>query len=656
MAIIKSGLYQLTALLDLTQEFTQQISCKFILPQAYNGQDVVYIADELSIAEGVLYANLISATPEEFIVDENITLPFNRNMTDSDGVFIDEAAQNLYVLEDTEVSDTFNTWISANAECKSVIRKGTYKFNDIIERPSVDILSANFTTSGVLISGSRHQFSWASLRIVVDDVSDFGDWAVVYTGTVTDSEGSESIELPVYAYPGNWNLANEAVHTAFPEGYGQIITFADDNYVALGSEDLVEWFYRNASSYEIFWIDQAYRNIKITGGTDAQSETLEAFLKLNAAEVSGNVTVIWKNYNGDILQEDLIAVGETPVYNGSTPTKEGTSHYTYVFNGWNPEVGPVMEATVYVAQFEAVVNKYTVTWVNSDGTELLSEEIEYGIVPSYDGTPTKPMTDAEIFTFAGWTPAISAVTQDVTYTATYTSEPRYYTVLWQNEDYTTLLSQQVAYGEIPNYPNDPPTKADSDDSYFTFDGWSPAISTVVGDVVYTAVFKEHLLISYAINLQLIYIDASANSDSIIKASRTANVQLVAREGYTLPSEITVTGADYSYDIITGEINLSNPTSDVTIEARAVRVIDSNILIGKLGKIGAAYFNGKKVDSIWLGNIQVYGLSNVIEGSVELEANEAGGLTYIIVSDEYTITPNEAGGNTYDITVEGSDDI
>ena len=656
MAIIKSGLYQLNELLDLTQEFTQQISFKLIMPQLYNGEDVTYTCDELSVSEGVLYANLISATPEEFLSVANITLPFKGNMTDSNGTVADGNIRNLYVLEDTEVSDTFNTWISANAECKSIIRKGTYKFNDIIERPSVNILPANFRTPDAVISGLRHQFSWASFTIIDDDVADLGEWVVVYTGIVTDGESSESIELPVYAYPGNWNLANEAVHTDLPNGYGQVVTFSDDVYIPLGYEDLVEWFYANASSYETIWVDQAYRNIEITGGTDAQSETLEAFLKLNAAEISGKITVTWKNYNGDILQEDLINVGETPVYNGKTPTKEGTAHYTYIFRGWNPDVGPVTEATVYVAQFEAVVNKYTVTWKNADGTELLSEQVEYGVVPTYNGTPAKPMTDAEIFTFAGWTPAISAVTQDITYIATYTSEPRYYTVLWQNEDYTTLLSQQVAYGEIPNYPNDPPTKADTEDSYFTFDGWSPAISAVASDVVYTAVFREHMLISYAINLQLIYIDASVNSDTIIKASRTAKVKLVAKTGFTLPSEITVTGADYSYDIITGEINLSNPTSDVTIAARAIRILDSNILVGKLGKIGAAYFNGKKVDSIWLGNIQVYGLSNAIEGSVVIEPNEAGGLTYIIVSDEYTIARNEAGGNTYDITVGGADDV
>lgn len=655
MAIIKSGLYQLNELLDLTQEFTQQISFKLIMPQGYNGEDIVYSCDAISLVDDVLYVNIVAVTPEAVVSGSNVTLPANEAIAGADGV-VSEFLRNIYVLEDTEVSDTFNTWISANAECKSVIRKGTYKFNDLIERPSVNILPANFTTPAATISGSTFRFSWASFTVIDDDVSDLGEWVVVYKGTATDNEGSESIEVPVYAYPGNWNLANETVSTDLPNGYGQVVTFADDVYIPLGYEDLVEWFYANASSYETVWVDQAYRNIEITGGTDAQSETLEAFLKLNAAEISGKITVTWKNYNGDILQEDLINVGETPVYNGNIPTKEGTPHYTYTFKGWNLEIGPVEEATVYVAQFEATVNKYTVTWKNADGTELLSEQVEYGVVPIYNGTPAKPMTDAEIFTFAGWTPAISAVTQDITYIATYTSEPRYYTVLWQNEDYTTLLSQQVAYGEIPNYPNDPPTKADTEDSYFTFDGWSPAISAVASDVVYTAVFREHMLISYAINFQLIYIDASANSDTIIKASRTAKVKLIAKSGFTLPSEITVTGADYSYDIITGEISLSNPTSDVTIAARAIRILDSNILVGKLGKIGAAYFNGKKVDSIWLGNIQVYGLSNAIEGSVVIEPNEAGGLTYIIVSDEYTIARNEAGGNTYDITVGGADDV
>lgn len=220
---------------------------------------------------------------------------------------------------------------------------------------------------------------------------------------------------------------------------------------------------------------------------------------------------------GKIIYEEQIAYGETPVYHGDPQTKAATAQYTYAFSGWmnydTKEFGlkPVTANARYQAQFEATLRKYTVTWKNADGTVLETDEnVAYGTTPKYDGsTPTKASTAQYAYTFNAWSPAVSAVTGDVTYTATFTETVRTYTVTWQNADGTVLdTDNDVAYGTPPSYDGDTPTK-DNDDQYsYTFAGWSTdgtnlidPLPNVTGNVTYTAVFaKQELKPKHSITL------------------------------------------------------------------------------------------------------------------------------------------------------------
>ncbi|MCH5182947.1 MAG: phosphodiester glycosidase family protein, partial [Oscillospiraceae bacterium] len=232
-----------------------------------------------------------------------------------------------------------------------------------------------------------------------------------------------------------------------------------------------------------------------------------AYWTPNLSEVTGNVTykavysrvsnghtVIWKNWNGDILEMDEdVPVGEMPEYNGKTPTRPATAQYTYTFAGWDKELAPVTEDVIYTATFKATVNTYTVKWVNEDGTVLETDEnVPYGEMPQYDGfAPTKEGNAQYTYTFKGWDKDLAPVTGDVTYTATYTETVNVYTVTWVDEDGSVLkIDRNVPYGTRPVYTGAMPTKEGNAQYTYTFAGWTPAISEVTGNVTYKAVYTE----------------------------------------------------------------------------------------------------------------------------------------------------------------------
>jgi len=61
-------------------------------------------------------------------------------------------------------------------------------------------------------------------------------------------------------------------------------------------------------------------------------------------------------------------------------------------------------------------------------------------------------------------------------------------------------------------------------------------------------------------------NGSFSGPSEILENHEAAGLITPNEGYSLPSSITVSGATSQYDQDTGEVTISNPTSDVTIEA------------------------------------------------------------------------------------------
>ena len=201
-------------------------------------------------------------------------------------------------------------------------------------------------------------------------------------------------------------------------------------------------------------------------------------------------TVKFVNDDGTELQSTEVEYGATPAYTGDTPTKAATAQYTYTFAGWDKMIAAVSGEVTYTATYDKTVNQYTITFVDENGTVLLSSKIAYGETPVYNGTPTKTGDAQYSYTFAGWTPAIKAVEGEATYTAAYTQITNKYTIKFVNEDDTELQSAEVEYGETPAYTGETPTKTADAQNTYTFAGWDKEVIAVTGAAIYKATYTS----------------------------------------------------------------------------------------------------------------------------------------------------------------------
>ncbi|PJJ42733.1 InlB B-repeat-containing protein [Hallerella succinigenes] len=201
-----------------------------------------------------------------------------------------------------------------------------------------------------------------------------------------------------------------------------------------------------------------------------------------------NYTVTFADENGKALSSSSVAYGKMPTAPATEPTKAATAQYNYTFAGWTPELVKVTDDATYKATFTSTLRNYTITFVDEDGVEISKSTVAYGKTPSAPADPSKASTAQYSYEFAGWSPAVTAVSSNTTYTATYTSKVRTYEIAFVDEDGSEISKSTVAYGKTPVAPADP-TKASTAQYIYEFAGWTPEITTVKGKATYSATYN-----------------------------------------------------------------------------------------------------------------------------------------------------------------------
>ena len=215
-------------------------------------------------------------------------------------------------------------------------------------------------------------------------------------------------------------------------------------------------------------------------------------LSLISCGKSKTYTVVWQNYDNSVLETDeKVKKGEMPQYDGAIPTRETDETFVYEFAGWSPELTKVSKDVTYVATFTAT-RYYHISFVNYDSNSLYQENVLEGSMPQYEGdNPVKPEDEENTYSFSGWTPEISAASEDKTYVATFTARAiAYYKVTFLNYNDTLLYETTVREGRAAVYEGETPTKPEDEEYTYEFDGWDQDLSSINSEMIAKAKFKR----------------------------------------------------------------------------------------------------------------------------------------------------------------------
>lgn len=244
--------------------------------------------------------------------------------------------------------------------------------------------------------------------------------------------------------------------------------------------------------------------------------------------------IIFTNEGGDEIERHLLTHNELPVCE-NVPTRTGHTLQ------WEPALAAVTGDTTYRATWlEVPPTEYEIRFVDYDGTELQSESVEVGKLPTAPtitagipaGSTGKKPTSEFTYAFDHWSPAVEEVTQAMTYTAVYREVQREYTVTFQDENGDEIETNTYHYGETPACSATPVKESDNANDY-TF-AWYPQIQTVMGNAEYKATFTP-VPKKYALTLK-----CSPSGAATFTGARADYV-------YGASAEVTVNKTDPKYE-------------------------------------------------------------------------------------------------------------
>ena len=187
---------------------------------------------------------------------------------------------------------------------------------------------------------------------------------------------------------------------------------------------------------------------------------------------------------------------EIEVINGISEQETNAQTKTYTgFTAKSFEQQEISSENNTVIEIQYERNEYIIKWIDEDGSILDQINCLYGsAIPAYTKPlPTKQNSAQYTYTYDRFKPNVDIsdiVTENITFTASYTETTNKYRITFQNYDGSVLQEGEYEYGEIPSYSGETPIKPNSEQFTYSFDGWTPDIVMVTEEQSYVAVFSE----------------------------------------------------------------------------------------------------------------------------------------------------------------------
>ena len=189
--------------------------------------------------------------------------------------------------------------------------------------------------------------------------------------------------------------------------------------------------------------------------------------------VKRSYTITWKNDDGSVIDTTTVEYGEVPTH--ADATKAATAEYTYPFKSWSPAVEAVTGEATYTATYDTPVKrKYTITFLDIDGTTELSKKLyDYGTEAANINAPTIIEDGEQKYKITNWDPVLADVEGDKTYKAAAREEAYTITVCPYGEDQPELYSYTIVLvpGEIIPALDKPEQTAEYAEDNMSFLGW-----------------------------------------------------------------------------------------------------------------------------------------------------------------------------------------